>query len=81
MPYIRRTIKAGHTKKHSARLQVGMEVVRTPQTIYGTDDDGKNIHRPMRGTVEYIHPRGNFHTVAFEVRGKIIKESFQGVAV
>lgn len=55
-----------------------MEVVRTPQTIYGTDDGGKNIHRPMRGIVEYIHPRGNFHTVAFEVRGKIIKESFQG---
>ena len=35
----------------------------------------------LRGTVEYIHPRGNFHTVAFEVRGKIIKESIQGVAV
>ena len=68
-------------KKRPTRLRVGMEVVRTPQTIYGTDDDGKNIHRPMRGTVEYIHPRGNFHTVAFEVRGKIIKESFQGVAV
>ena len=49
MPYIQRTIKAGRTKKHSTRLQVGMEVVRTPQTIYGTDDDGKNIHRPMRG--------------------------------
>lgn len=68
-------------KKQPTRLRVGMEVVRTPQTIYGTDDGGKNIHHPMRGIVEYIHPRGNFHTVAFEVRGKIIKESFQGVAV
>ena len=68
-------------KKRPTRLQVGMEVVRTPQTIYGTDDDGKNIHRPMRGTGEYIHPRGTVPTVAFEVRGKIIKESFQGVAV
>lgn len=69
------------TKETPTRLRVGMEVVRTPQTIYGTDDGGKNIHRPMRGIVEYIHPRGNFHIVAFEVCGKIIKESFQGVAV
>ena len=68
-------------KKRPTRLRVGMEVVRTPQTIYGTDDSGKNIYRPMRGIVKYIHPCGNFHTVAFEVRGKIIKESFQGVAV
>ena len=50
-------------------------------------DDLRNGRRreehtpPHAGIVEYIHPRGNFHTVAFEVRGKIIKESFQGVAV
>lgn len=37
--------------------------------------------RPMRGRVEYIHPRGRFHIVAFEVRGKTIKETFQGVEV
>lgn len=63
------------------RLEVGMEVVRIPQSLYETDGKGKGERRPMRGRVEYIHPRGNFHTVAFEVRGKIIKESFQGVAV
>ena len=31
--------------------------------------------------VEYINPRGRFHIVAFEVRGKTIKETFQGVEV
>lgn len=62
-------------------LEIGMEVVRTPQTIFEEEAHGKANRRPMRGIVEYIHPRGNFHTVAFEVRGKIIKESFQGVEV
>lgn len=42
---------------------------------------GKAIRRPMRGRVDYIHPRGRFHIVAFEVRGKTIKETFQGVEV
>lgn len=37
--------------------------------------------RPMRGRVDYIHPMGRFHIVAFEVRGKTIKETFQGVEV
>ena len=68
-------------KRKQTRMQVGMEVLRTPQTIYGEGNGRKSINRPMRGRVEYIHPRGNFHTVAFEMRGKIIKESFQGVAV
>ena len=68
-------------KRKPTSVPVGMEVLRTPQTIYGEDNGTKSVNRPMRGRVEYIHPRGNFHTVAFEVRGKIIKESFQGVAV
>lgn len=42
---------------------------------------GKAVRRPMRGRVDYIHPRGRFHIVAFKVRGKIIKETFQGVEV
>ena len=62
-----------------ARLEIGMVVVRTPQTIFEEEAHGKAIRRPMRGRVVYIHPRGRFHIVAFEVRGKTIKETFQGV--
>ena len=48
-----------------ARLEVGAEVVRTPQTFYEADAKGKAEHRPMWGRVVYIHPRGLFHTVEF----------------
>ena len=53
---------------------------RTPETIF-EEAHGKAIRRPMRGRVDYIHPMGRFHIVAFEVRGKTIKETFQGVEV
>lgn len=64
-----------------ARLEVGAEVVRIPQTFYEADAKGKAEHRPMRGRVVYIHPRGLFHTVEFQTRGGEVKESFQGVEV
>lgn len=64
-----------------ARLEVGAEVVRTPQTFYEADAKGKAEHRPMWGRVVYIHPRGLFHTVEFQTRGGAVKESFQGVAI
>lgn len=63
------------------RLEVGMEVVRIPQSIYETDGKGKGERRPMRGRVVYIHPRGLFHTVEFQTRGGAVRESFQGVEV
>ena len=63
------------------RLEVGMEVVRIPQSIYETDGKGKGDRRPMRRRVVYIHPRGLFHTVEFQTRGGAVKESFQGVEV
>ncbi len=68
-------------RRRPARLEIGLEVVRTPQTIFEEEAHGKAIRRPMRGRVVYIHPRGQFHIVAFEVRGKTIKETFQGVEV
>ena len=40
-----------------ARLEVGMEVVRIPQSLYEADRKGKGERRPMRGRVVYI-PRG-----------------------
>ncbi|OUQ78762.1 hypothetical protein [Flavonifractor sp. An100] len=68
-------------RRRPAGLEIGQEVVRTPQTIFEDGARGKAIRRPMRGRVDYIHPRGRFHIVAFEVRGKTIKETFQGVEV
>ena len=76
--------KRGHMSKANgrpARLEVGAEVVRTPQTFYEADAKGKAEHRPMRGRVVYIHPRCLFHTVEFQTRGGAVKESFQGVEV
>ena len=67
-------------RRRPARLKISQEVVRTPETIF-EEAHGKAIRRPMRGRVDYIHPRGRFHIVAFEVRGKTIKETFQGVEV
>lgn len=52
-----------------ARLEIGMVVVRTPQTIF-EEEHGKEIRRPRQGQVDYIHPLGRFHIVAFRVRGK-----------
>ena len=68
-------------RRRPARLEIGLEVVRTPQTIFEEEAPGKAIRRPMRGRVTSVHPRGRFHVVAFEVRGKTIKETFQGVEV
>lgn len=68
-------------KGRPTRLEVGAEVVRTPQTFYETDTKGKAERRPVRGRVVYIHPRGLFHTVEFQTRGGAVKESFQGVAI
>nr|DAJ09404.1 MAG TPA: hypothetical protein [Caudoviricetes sp.] len=33
----------------------------------------------MPGVVVYIHPRGLYHTVEFELRGGKVRESFPGV--
>lgn len=68
-------------KDRPARLEVGMEVVRIPQSFYETDTKGKSERRAVRGRVVYIHPRGLFHTVEFQTRGGAVKESFQGAAI
>ena len=68
-------------RRRPARLEIGLEVVRTPQTIFEEEAPGQAIRRLMRGRVTYVHPRGRFHVVAFEVCGKTIKETFQGVEV
>lgn len=45
-------------RRRPARLEIGLEVVRTPQTIFEEEAPGKAIRRPMRGRVTYVHPRG-----------------------
>lgn len=47
-------------KERPDHLEIGMDVVRTPETIYDTDDGGKGQRRPMHGYVCYIHPQGAF---------------------
>ena len=37
--------------RRTARLEIGLEVVRTPQTIFEEEAHGKAIRRPMRGRV------------------------------
>lgn len=61
-------------------MTIGQKVVRTPESFYDTDlKSGKGNKRPMSGRVCYIHPAGRYHTVEFQTRGGVIRESFQGV--
>jgi len=61
-------------------VTVGQKVTRTPITFSDYDPKTmKRVDRPVRGVVEYVHPRGRYHTVSFETPGGIIKESFLGV--
>jgi hypothetical protein len=64
-------------------MKVGDKVIRTPTTIgegmpVGTLNSVSSA-RPMRGTVVWIHPKGRFHVVEFEVCGRTLRESFLGV--
>ena len=65
-------------------LRLKETVTRTPLTIEAIVDGGKGrpiklAHRPMRGRVIYIHPRGRFHVVAFPLPGGDVREAFLGV--
>lgn len=62
------------------RLEVGMDVIRTPETICCTDDRGLVKRQPMKGCVTYVHPKGRYHIVAFQVKGGTVKESFKGIS-
>ena len=61
-------------------VNVGDVVIRTPRTI------GKNVQGelklkrcPMKGKAIFVHPRGRFHTVAFDGPQGPVRESFLGV--
>lgn len=63
-------------------LKVGDMVWRTPVTFYKMD---WNDHtpgpkaQPLCGRVVYIHPQGHYHTVAFDLPGGTVLESFHGI--
>lgn len=60
-------------------LRVGERVVRVPETICDYDFKARKvIRRPLRGTVVYVHPLGRYHTVAFDIHGYVVRESFPG---
>ena len=60
-------------------MKIGRKVQRYPETIYERDGEKNTPKRPMTGRVVYIHPKGRFHIVEFELRGGKVQESFQGV--
>ena len=61
-------------------VKVGDRVTRTPDTFSDFDFKArKSIRRPLRGTVVYVYPRRRYHTVAFELPGGAVLESFLGV--
>lgn len=60
-------------------MKIGDRVTRTPTTFFEVSSTGKKDKHPVTGTVVYIHPKGRYHTVAFETRGGTILESFKRV--
>ena len=63
-------------------MQVGDRVTRAPETFLEGQELKAREHakpRAMTGRVVYIHPRGRYHVVEFEVAGHRVRESFKGV--
>lgn len=59
-------------------MKIGDIVTRRPVTFY-EELVGKT--RPtMKGRVVYIHPKGRYHTVEFQLRDGVLRESFLGVS-
>lgn len=58
-------------------MKVGDTVKRVSAVLNSNDvGQGHKYNIPLTGTVVYIHPKGRFHTVAFQTRGGTILESF-----
>lgn len=59
-------------------VKVGQRVVRKPVTLWDYDDHARRTSIQLHGVVIYVHPKGRFHTVAFETPKGRICESFPG---
>lgn len=51
-----------------------------PETFTDSGEDKRSLRRPVVGRVVYIHPKGYYHTVEFELNGGHVRESFKGVS-
>lgn len=54
--------------------------MRLPETFTDSGEDKRSLRRPVVGRVVYIHPKGYYHTVEFELNGGHVRESFKGVS-
>lgn len=57
-------------------MKLGNKVMRLPETFTDSGEDKRSLRRP----VVYIHPKGHYHTVEFELNGGHVRESFKGVS-
>lgn len=51
-----------------------------PDTTCPAWEGKRSLRRPVAGHVVYIHPKGYYHTVEFELNGGHVRESFKGVS-
>lgn len=61
-------------------MKLGDKVMRLPETFADSGEDKRSLRRPVAGHVVYIHPKGHYHTVEFELNGGHVRESFKGVS-
>ena len=50
-------------------MKLGDKVMRLPETFTDSGEDKRSLRRPVAGRVVYIHPKGYYHTVEFELNG------------
>lgn len=67
----------GDTEDGTASMAL---VMRLPETFTDSGEDKRSLRRPVVGRVVYIHPKGYYHTVEFELNGGHVRESFKGVS-
>ena len=66
-------------------MKLGDKVMRLPETFTDSGEDKRSLRRPvadppLEARVVYIHPKGHYHTVEFELNGGHVRESFKGVS-
>ena len=61
-------------------MKLGDKVMRLPETFTDSGEDKRSLRRPVVGRVVYIHPKGHYHTVEFELNGGHVREIFKGVS-
>ena len=61
-------------------VRVGDKVQRVSEILSQQDAENHSVRRTLPGRVVWVHSRGRFHVVEFELpRGGLVRECFQGV--